>query len=156
VLIWGRIKNKHKMKKTIITSLFVIGMMATSTAQQEVIERKEPVTISKNGMMSTSLKAFDYGEDGIAYVLYFRNAEYKTIVDIEYIQFNSKGDLLQFFDLCDSAVANKKDYITATYRVYKGIGKAVTVYNDKGDYFYPTLAAIAKMREDFINYDLAK
>jgi hypothetical protein len=144
------------MKKTITTVLLLIGMITTGVAQQEVIERKEPITISKNGMMSTSLKAFDYGEDGTVYVLYFRNAEYKTIVDVEYIQFNSKGDLLQFFDLCDSAVANKKDYITATYRIYKGIGKGVTVYNDKGDYFYPTLAAITKMREDFISYDLSK
>lgn len=144
------------MKKTIITGLFVIGMIMSSTAQQEVIERKEPVTISKNGMMSTTLRAIDCGEDGTAYVLYFRNAKYTSIVDIEYITFLSKEDLLQFFDLCDSAVANKKDYITATYRVYKGTGKSVAVYNDKGDYFYPTLAAITKMREDFISYDLAK
>ena len=144
------------MKKTIITLFLVIGMITLNLAQQQVIQLKDPVTISRNSMTSMSLQHFDYGEDGSTYTLYFKNAKYKTIIDIEYITFATKEDLLQFFDLCDSAYINEKKYITAIYSVTKSMGKSVIIYNEKSDYFFSTLTAITKMKEDFIAYDLGK
>jgi len=144
------------MKKTIITGLFAIGMIASSVAQQQVIQLKDPIIISRNSMTAVTLKHFDYGEDGSTYAIYFKNARYKTIIDVEYITFTTKEDLLQFFDLCDSAFINEKKYITAIYSVTKSMGKSVIIYNEKSDYFFSTIAAITKMREEFITYDLTK
>jgi hypothetical protein len=142
------------MKKTIITGLFVIGMITSSVGQQQVIQMKDPIIISRNSMTAVTLKHFDYGEDGSTYAIYFKNARYQTIINVEYIKFATKEDLLQFFDICDSAYINEKKYITAIYSVAKSMGKSVIVYNEKGDYFFSTLAAITKMREEFIAYDL--
>jgi hypothetical protein len=142
------------MKKTIITGLFVIGMITSSVGQQQVIQMKDPIIISRNSMTAVTLKHFDYGEDGSTYAIYFKNARYQTIINVEYIKFATKEDLLQFFDICDSAFINEKKYITAIYSVTKSMGKSVIIYNEKSDYFFSTLAAITKMREEFIAYDL--
>lgn len=144
------------MKKTIITLFLIIGMITLNTAQQQVIKVKDPIVISRNSMTAVTLKHFDYGEDGSTYAIYFKNAMYKTIIDVEYITFTTKEDLLQFFDLCDSAYINEKKYITAIYSVTKSMGKSVIIYNEKSDYFFSTLTAITKMKEDFIAYDLGK
>ena len=144
------------MKKTIITLFLIIGMITLNLAQQQVIQLKDPIIISRNSMTAVTLKHFDYGEDGSTYAIYFKNAAYKTIISVEYIKFATKEDLLQFFDICDSAFINEEKYITAIYSVAKSMGKSVIVYNEKNDYFFSTLVAITKMKEDFIAYDLGK
>ena len=96
------------MKKLILTiAIAVTGVMATAQIEVKTQAKTDVVWQATKLSNVPNITAFISDEDS-TYALYYRNAEYQYIVEIDYIPFNSKDEVLQFRDLCLS-VANGGD-----------------------------------------------
>lgn len=96
------------MKKLILTiAIAVTGVMATAQIEVKTQAKTDVVWQATKLSNVPNITAF-ISEGDSTYALYYRNVEYQYIVEIDYIPFNSKDEVLQFRDLCLS-VANGGD-----------------------------------------------
>ena len=118
------------MKKAIlILALAVTGIV---NAQLEVTTKKTDSTIYDR--LGLSVVEFYEGSD-TSFVIYYRNAKYTHITDVQYLTIGSRENLRQLLDLSIDVMDNNTEYKTSLYILDRATKKAARVWTDRG-YFY--------------------
>lgn len=126
------------MKRVILTiAIAITGVMANAQIEVKAQAKTDVVWQATKLSNVPNITAFTSDEDS-TYAMYYRNAEYQYIVEIDYISFNSKDDVLQFRDLC-LAVANGGDNVIVdingeTYSIVKS--SWTVMIRKSGSFFY--------------------
>lgn len=97
------------MKKSIL----ILGALITLNvnAQLVVKEATKDTIIWKATKLSIIPKIIKYGADSTAsYTIYYRNAKYTTITDVNYIRTGDLETTVQFYELCQSVINDDKEY----------------------------------------------
>ena len=121
------------MKRFILLAAMMISLI--TTAQIQVTESKTE-DIYKARMGAIRLTKFTSEEDGVHYAFYFRNAEYKQIVDFEYISFNDTTEVKEFFETVIKAIDEKNEFDVVIgnqdITIRRGMAQSVYISNRKG------------------------
>lgn len=98
------------MKKTILTlALFTaFGVNAQIKVQENTV--KDSVVWRASKLLSVPNITRFASEEDTSYTIYYQNAKYTTITDIDYVTIGSKEDLKQFLNLCLDVIDNGKEY----------------------------------------------
>jgi hypothetical protein len=115
--------------------ILIIGMfVATSAmAQMEVNQVKDSTVYERTGIAQPHFSIMMLDEAN--YTIYFRNAKYTHIVDIQYLNIGTKGNLKQLLELCIKACVENADFQTEKYMVDRYTKKIARVWTEIG-YFY--------------------
>lgn len=97
-------KNLILFLAFVLTTLFVNAQLVVKEAAKDTVvwQASKMTTVPKIVKFTLS------GEDN--YTIYYRNAKYTSITDIDYISIGDKETALQFFELCASVAVEGKDY----------------------------------------------
>jgi hypothetical protein len=132
------------MKSILFLAMMVFGM---NTFAQLNVQKKDTEEKIWRGTDGKSLQKMKLGEDS-AYVFFFKNMKYKSIVQIEYIKLNNRQSLEDFLHLCQDAIDNDAEYTvedTDTYMIAK-IGKQAIILSSKWRFFL-SLKEIQQIKE---------
>lgn len=121
------------MKKAIL--ILALALSSGVNAQLEVNTQKTDSTIYDRAGLS--VVEFYEGQD-TTFVLYYRNAKYTHITDIQYLTIGSRENLKQLLDLSTDVIENDTEYKTSLYILDRATKKAARVWTDRG-YFYLTI-----------------
>lgn len=118
------------MKKAIL--ILALALTGGVNAQLEVNTQKTDSTIYDR--IGLSVVEFYKGSD-TTFVIYYRNAKYTHITDIQYLSIGSRENLRQLLDLSIDVIDNNTEYKTSLYILDRATKKAARVWTDRG-YFY--------------------
>lgn len=127
-------------------TIIFIMISFMSFGQLEVKETTNSSETLWSNIARQSVTVF-HGDEGDFYAFYYQDAKYTHITSIEYISFSNKEELLQFLDLAQKSIEERKDFTTDSYRLTKGMGKKSCTVWGKIGYTYITLKTISKIRE---------
>lgn len=115
--------------------ILIIGMFVATSAmsQMEVNQVKDSTVYERTSIAQPHLSIMMLDEAN--YTIYFRNAKYTHIVDIQYLSIGTKGNLKQLLELCIKACTEETDFQTEKYIVDKYTKKIARIWTDNG-YFY--------------------
>jgi hypothetical protein len=139
------------MKRTMfILGMFAMSMTSNAQAQIQVQESPKDSTIWKDESRLPMLKNF-YTKDYNSYTLYYKNAKYSTINDIDYISIGDKPTAIQFFEILKK-VADGGEKVTFdlddnTWVIDKGARSGMVLCWSSLSYFYMTSDQLTKVLE---------
>ena len=115
--------------------ILIIGMfVATSAmAQLEVNEQKDSILYERTGAYQPHLSIMVFEDDN--HTIYYKNAKYTHITDIQYLSIGSNGNLKQLMELCIKACAEGKEFETDLYIVDSQHKKMARVWTTSGYFF---------------------
>lgn len=120
---------------------FLLTLLAafSASAQLTVKETQKDSILWKGSKISTVPKIMVYSIDSVhVHTIFYQNAKYTQIVDIESITIGDNEDTKQFFGVCKTAFSDDREFLIEIDgdRIYikKSMG-AVMVWNDNS-YFY--------------------
>jgi len=125
------------MKKLLVILVSVVALNVN--AQLVIKEATKDTVIWQATKLSPVPKIIKYGADSAAsYTIYYRNAKYTTITDVDYIRTGDLETTIQFYELCQSVINDDKEYNLEldgkTIVLRKSMGAAFIWINDS--YFY--------------------
>lgn len=134
------------MKRIIFSVAMLVATSFSSTAQLQVTETKTDVIYTS---MASVHRLIKISVDSVSqYTFYFRDAQYKQLVDYKYFSFSSKEELIQFFDLVKDVIATGKELSISlnneTILLRKQTGQSAVIFAE-GGYFYFTTKQIEAM-----------
>lgn len=103
----------------------LLPLLLLSTLSFGQLEVKETTNDSEeiySGGGRMSLNAF-FKDSDTSFAIYFQDLQYKHIVELAYIPFNNKAELMQFFELVEKAVSEQKEFDAGVYSISKGMNK---------------------------------
>jgi hypothetical protein len=112
-------KNLFLLVAFLTTALF-------SNAQLVVKEAAKDTVVWQASKMTTVPKIVKFtlqGEDN--YTIYYRNAKYTSITDIDYISIGDKETAIQLFELCSTVLLEDKQYNVSLDRTDYSISKSM-------------------------------
>ena len=135
------------MKKVIL----IVCALVTGYASAQIVVNetgRDSVYWSPKMANLPKLVGFKTGENE-AFAIYYRNAKYTTLVDVDYISTESKETTRQFFEICQQVATDGKE-VTLTLAgkaiiISKSMG-AVMIWKEDG-YFYITKKQIGEILE---------
>lgn len=135
------------MKKSIL--FFALALGINASAQVTVKETVKDSVIWKSATGTLPKLVLFKGDELESLVLYFRNAEYSTLVDVEYITLGQKETAEEFLNMCLQVIDEKKafslDVNGEAVTIQKGVG-SVFITTEKG-YFYLTKKQVQNILE---------
>ena len=97
------------MKKLFV--ILLLSVVSQANAQLVVKEAAKDTVIWQATKMSTVPKLVRFTVDNEhSYTIYYRNAQYTAITDIDYITTGDLETTKQFFELCKQVIAEDKEY----------------------------------------------
>jgi len=129
------------MKKIILTIGILSSLMISkqSFAQLNIKESAKDSLVWQNAEKHNTLpKLVHFYGNLDDYTLYYQNAKYKSITDIDYISFNNLSTTIQYFELLKDVVSNDKEYdveLNDTQWLIQKSGSRVVMFSSY-TYFY--------------------
>jgi hypothetical protein len=125
------------MKKLVFVLLTLVTFNVT--AQLVVKEAAKDTVIWQLSKLNPVPKLVRFKlEDVESYTIYYKNAQYTAITDIDYISIGDSATTRQFFELCKQVIAEDKEYNVELdnkdISLRKTLG-TVMIYTS-GSYFY--------------------
>lgn len=97
------------MKKLLVILVSLVALNVN--AQLVVKEAAKDTVIWQLSKLNTVPKLVKFSsEEADSYTIYYRNAQYSTITDIDYITTGDLETTKQFFELCKTVVTTGKEY----------------------------------------------
>jgi hypothetical protein len=97
------------MKKLLFIALAIVSINAN--AQLVVKEAAKDTVIWQATKLATVPKIVKFTVEGEhSYTIYYRNAQYTAITDIDYLTTGDLQTSIQFFELCKQVLAEDKEY----------------------------------------------
>ena len=97
------------MKKLTLTLAFALITLFATAQIKEVEASKKPTVIGEVKQMGVFICELAHYDDSKEYLITFRNAEYKTIIDIKSISFEgTQDDLDNLYNLFSSVLNGEK------------------------------------------------
>ena len=97
------------MKKLLVILVSLVALNVN--AQLVVREAAKDTVIWQLSKLNTVPKLVKFSsEEADSYTIYYRNAQYSTITDIDYITTGDLETTKQFFELCKTVVTTGKEY----------------------------------------------
>jgi hypothetical protein len=97
------------MKKLLFTASLLVGF--TANAQLVIKESPKDTVVWQATKLSTVPKIVRFEVDGeYSYTIYYKNAKYTAITDIDYLTTGDLETTKQFYDLCNTAITEGKEY----------------------------------------------
>jgi sensor histidine kinase regulating citrate/malate metabolism len=126
------------MKKLLV--ILVSVMALNVNAQLVVKEAPKDTVIWQESKLSTLPQIIRFTTTGVhSYTIYYKNAKYTSITDINYLSIGDLETTRQFFQLCKSVVTEDKEYSITLGKKDVSLKKSslssVLVWTD-GSYFY--------------------
>jgi len=125
------------MKNLILILVALITLNAN--AQLVVKEAAKDTTIWQASKLQPLPKIIRFTTDGAdSYTIYYRNAKYTAITDIDYLTTGDLETTIQFYDLCKSVINDEKEYniqMDEKSIILKKSMGSVVIWMD-GSYFY--------------------
>lgn len=138
------------MKNLILSSLMII-LSFNMIAQITVSEVKTEYLYKSTDKNFTLIKASK--EDVVQYGFYFRDAQYKSIVELKYISFSNVKDVKQFFNILADCINNTKE-VTLTIGSenvsVKTFNKNTIMVFASGGYFMANIKMINEVIEKIL------
>jgi hypothetical protein len=136
------------MKRT----MFILGMFAMSLnnadAQIQVQESAKDSTIWQDKSRLPMLKNF-YTSNDNSYTLYYKNAKYSSLNDIDYISIGDKPTAIQFFEILKKVADGGEkvvfDLDDTTWVIDKGARSGMVIVWSTLSYFYMTSEQLAEV-----------
>ena len=127
------------MKKLILT-LTIALVSIISNAQLVVKEAGKDTVIWQATKLASVPKIVKFTIDSLdSYTIYYNNAKYSTITDIDYLTTGDLETTIQFYELCKSVAETGKEYNIEldgkTWILSKGTMGLVMIWS-KNSYFY--------------------
>jgi hypothetical protein len=134
--------------KTLLIILALSSFIANG--QLVVKEAAKDTTIWQASKLTTVPKIIRFGSgETKSYSIFYRNAQYTTITDIDYISMGDLETTIQFFELCQSVINEDKEYNLEldgkNILLKKSMGSAWIWMN--GSYFYLTTKNLTAILE---------
>lgn len=125
------------MKKLLV--ILVSVMALNVNAQLVVKEASKDTTIWQESKLAILPKIIRFSTEGVhSYTIYYKNAKYSSITDINYLSIGDLETTRQFFELCKSVITENKEYSitigTKDTNLRKTSLNNVWIYTD-GSYF---------------------
>ena len=110
-----------------------------AVAQLEVNEQKDSTLYERTGAFQPhlSIMVFESGN----HTIYFKNAKYTHITDIQYVSIGSKENLKQLMELCIKSCDEGKEFKTDLYIVDRQNKKIATIWTTNGHFYISTKEA---------------
>ena len=93
--------------------LFILVMLSAFSVNAQIVIKESPkdTVIWQATKLSTVPKIvrFEVGEE-YSYTMYYKNAKYTAITDIDYLTTGDLETTKQFYDLCNTAITEGKEY----------------------------------------------
>lgn len=126
------------MKKLLVILVSLVALNVN--AQLVVKEAAKDTTIWQASKLYTVPKIVKFSADSVdSYTIYYRNAKYTQITDIDYITTGDLETTKQFYELCKSVIKEDKEYNlqlnNKNVSLKKGTMGTVMIWTD-GSYFY--------------------
>lgn len=121
--------------------LFIILTLSAFNANGQLLvkEAVKDTVVWQASKMVTVPKLVRFGEgDSESYTMYYRNAKYTTITDIDYITTGDRATTKEFFELCNKVISEDKEYNVVLNNESVSVQKmmsAVMIYKSNS-YFY--------------------
>lgn len=144
------------MKKIILTIGILSSLMISkqSFAQLTIKESAKDSVVWQNGGKYNAIpKLVHFYGNLDDYTLYYQNAKYSSITDIDYISFNDLSTTIQYFELLNDVVTNDKEYdieLNDTQWLIKKSGSSVVMFSSY-TYFYLSEKQIDSILETIKN-----
>jgi len=127
------------MKKLLI--ILVLLSAFSVNAQLVVKEAAKDTTIWQPSKLQNLPKLVKFKTDDLeSYTMYYKNAKYTSITDIDYISIGDLETTKQFFGLCKTVVSEGKDFNLTLGKESIMLKKSMggTMIWKSGSYFYLT------------------
>ena len=127
------------MKKVILTIAVVLASMSAN-AQLVVKESAKDSVVWQASKLYSVPKIIKFTIDSVdMYTIYYRNAKYTQISDIDYISLGDRETSIQFFDICKSVLDTGKEYTVEidgkSISISKGAMGTIMIWTSSS-YFY--------------------
>jgi len=138
------------MKKVILTVIIAL-VSVISNAQLVVKEAGKDTVIWQATKLATVPKIVKFTIDSLdSYTIYYRNAKYSTITDIDYITTGDLETTIQFYELCKSVGETGKEYNieldNKTLILSKGTMGTIMIWSEYS-YFYLSAKQVTAILE---------
>lgn len=126
------------MKKLLVILVSLVALNVN--AQLVVREAAKDTTVWQASKFYTVPKIVKFYTDSIeSYTIYYKNAKYTQITDIDYITTGDLETTKQFYELCKQVIIDGKEYNlqlnNKSVSLKKGTMSTVMIWSD-GSYFY--------------------
>ena len=138
------------MKSILLIIAVVLGI--TANAQLVVKEAAKDTVIWQGTKLSAVPKIIKFSVDSVdSYTIYYRNAKYTAITDINYLTTGDYATTKQFYELCKQILTDGKEYTVEldnkTISLKKSMGTIMIWMSDS--YFYLSEKNIDTILEKF-------
>lgn len=136
------------MKKLLVILVSLVALNVN--AQLVVREAAKDTVIWQLSKLNTVPKLVKFSsEEADSYTIYYRNAQYSTITDIDYITTGDLETTKQFFELCKTVVTTGKEYNLELDGKNISLSKTMgsTMIYMKNSYFYLAEKSITAILE---------
>ena len=136
------------MKKLLVILVSLVALNVN--AQLVVKEAAKDTVIWQLSKLNTVPKLVKFSsEEADSYTIYYRNAQYSTITDIDYITTGDLETTKQFFELCKTVVTTGKEYNLELDGKNISLSKTMgsTMIYMKNSYFYLAEKSITAILE---------
>lgn len=136
------------MKKLLVILVSLVALNVN--AQLVVKEAAKDTVIWQLSKLNTVPKLVKFSsEEADSYTIYYRNAQYSTITDIDYITTGNLETTKQFFELCKTVVTTGKEYNLELDGKNISLSKTMgsTMIYMKNSYFYLAEKSITAILE---------
>jgi hypothetical protein len=145
------------MKKSVFKIVLLLGIiLCSNTSYSQLIVNKvakDSIVWQVKGKYSTLPKLVHFFEESDSYVLYYKNAKYQTISDVDYLSIGDLTTTQQFFDLLKDVLENQQEYdieLDGKLWLLKKSGNSVMVFSSYS-YFYLNTKQVEQIREKIKN-----
>jgi hypothetical protein len=93
--------------------LFILVMLSAFSVNAQIVIKESPkdTVVWQATKLSTVPKIVRFEVDGeYSYTIYYKNAKYTAITDIDYLTTGDLETTKQFYDLCNTAITEGKEY----------------------------------------------
>jgi hypothetical protein len=113
------------MKNLVLLVVFLTTALFSS-AQLVVKEAAKDTVVWQASKMTTVPKIVKFTlQEEDNYTIYYRNAKYTSITDIDYISIGDKETAIQLFELCSTVLLEDKQYNVSLDRTDYSISKSM-------------------------------
>lgn len=133
--------------------LFIISLLFTFSVNAQLVIKEAPkdTVIWQASKLSTIPKIIKFIDGDLSsYVIYYRNAKYTAITDINYITTGDLETSKQFYELCKTVFTDGKEYNieldNKSIRLEKTMGSLMIYMSNS--YFYLTQKQVISILEN--------
>ncbi len=93
--------------------LFILVMLSAFSVNAQIVIKESPkdTVVWQATKLSTVPKIVRFEVDGeYSYTIYYKNAKYTAITDIDYLTTGDSATTKQFYELCKTAIVEGKEY----------------------------------------------